>query len=56
MKKTYIAPCSFSICMQTENQLLSGSIIENTGTAEFKESVEFESNSKNWDSPAWEEK
>ena len=51
--KTYIAPHSTVINLQTSHHLLLGSIVENTSDAGEQDNVEFESLSRGWDSANW---
>lgn len=51
--KTYIAPQSTVISLQTSHHLLLGSIVEDTSGAGEQDNVEFESHSRGWDAANW---
>lgn len=54
MNKTYIAPQSPTISFNTENVILTGSIVENIdSTGEGLDNVELESNQRGWSSESW---
>lgn len=54
MNKTYIAPQSQTISFNTENVILTGSIVENIdSTGEGLDNVELESNQRGWSSESW---